>query len=136
MTISTANRAFRLPVLRSDASEDRKLRKDLRLLGLFIEMYCSANHQNRESEKAPITAAGWEDVMRRPPVLCPQCARLLQHAWVKRATCPFDPKPACKHCPSHCYHPTYRQQIREVMRESGRRIVLRGRLDYLLKLLF
>ena len=55
---------------------------------------------------------------------------------MKRSRCPLDPKPACKHCPVHCYHPTYRQNIREVMRYSGRRLVLSGRLDMLYHLLF
>ncbi len=134
--ILPTNPTFRLPQPRSVAKADRKLRKDLRLLGLFIEMYCRANHQNRENEKTQVVAEGFEQLTRRPLVLCPECAKLLKHAWVKRATCPLDPKPACKHCPSHCYQPAYRQKIREVMRESGRRIVLRGRLDYLIKLLF
>lgn len=134
--ISNANRTFRLPLMPSKVQEDRKLRKDLRLLALFIEMYCNANHQNREREKGEVVAEGLDGVTRRPVRLCPECSKLLTHAWVKRATCPFDPKPACKHCPSHCYHPTYREQIRKVMRESGKRIVLRGRLDYLYKLLF
>jgi len=134
--ISPANNSFRLPVRRSEVQEDRKLRKDLRLLGLFIEMYCRANHQNRESEKTQVVAEGFEHLTSRALVLCPECTKLLKHAWVKRATCPLDPKPACKHCPSHCYHATYRARIREVMRDSGKRLVLRGRLDYLIKLLF
>lgn len=72
----------------------------------------------------------------RPVKLCGECTKLLMHSWIKRTTCPFDPKPACKHCPSHCYHPEYRRQIRRVMRDSGRRLVLHGRLDYLIKLLY
>lgn len=135
MTAST-NGSFRLPLMRSAVETDPKLRKDLRLLGLFIEMFCKANHQNRESRKAEVIAEGFEGLTRRPLKLCPECSKLLKHAWVKRATCPLEPKPACKHCPSHCYHPAYRAQIREVMRDSGKRIVLRGRLDYLIKLLF
>jgi len=46
------------------------------------------------------------------------------------------PKPACKHCPSHCYHPTYRAKIRQVMKFSGKKMLLGGRLDYLIHLLF
>ncbi len=68
--------------------------------------------------------------------LCADCTRLLAHALVKRSHCPLDPKPACKHCPQHCYHPKYRAAIREVMRYSGRRLVLSGRLDYFIHLLF
>ena len=52
------------------------------------------------------------------------------------ATCPMSPKPSCKHCPSHCYHPTCRARIREVMKFSGRRLVMTGRLDLLFHVLF
>jgi hypothetical protein len=48
----------------------------------------------------------------------------------------MNPKPMCKHCPNHCYHPTYRAKIREVMQFSGRKLLLGGRVDYLLHLLF
>jgi hypothetical protein len=48
----------------------------------------------------------------------------------------MDPKPACKHCPQHCYAPRYRDEIREVMRYSGRKLVMSGRVDYLVHLLF
>jgi len=68
--------------------------------------------------------------------LCKDCQRLLMHAFTKRSTCPMNPKPACKHCPNHCYHPTYREQIRQVMKFSGRKLVMSGRLDLLVKLLF
>jgi hypothetical protein len=49
----------------------------------------------------------------------------------KRALCPLDPKPACKDCHIHCYTKEYRQQIRTIMAYSGKRMILRGRLDYL-----
>ena len=33
-------------------------------------------------------------------------------------------KTACKDCPTHCYPPTEREQIREVMRWTGPRMIL------------
>ena len=33
-------------------------------------------------------------------------------------------KSACKDCPTHCYPPTEREQIREVMRWTGPRMIL------------
>ncbi len=72
----------------------------------------------------------------RAVALCPECSQLLKHALVKRSHCPLDPKPACKHCPDHCYHASYRAAIRDVMRYSGRKMLLGGRLDYLYHLLF
>lgn len=53
-----------------------------------------------------------------------------------RSTYPMNPKPMCKHCPRHCYHPRYRQAMREIMRYSGRGMVLSGRFDYLFHLFF
>jgi len=77
-----------------------------------------------------------EALTGRPVALCDECTRLILHAFVKRTHCPLSPKPACRHCPDHCYHPTYRRAIQEVMRYSGRKLVLSGRLDYLFHLLF
>ncbi len=112
------------------------LDRDLRILARFIDIYCRGRHA--DAPRQPVCLKG-HDVTRlhgRKIVLCEDCARLLAHAFTKREHCPMDPKPSCKHCTEHCYHPRYRQMIREVMRYSGRRLVLTGRLDYLIKLLF
>jgi hypothetical protein len=123
-------------ILPRTRTSDRRLRRDLRTLVCFIEFYC--RHRHADAPKGPppfeipeLTASAGP----RPP-LCADCHKLLSHAVYKRLRCPMDPKPACKHCPTHCYHPTYRRQIREVMRYSGRGLLLRGRIDYLLHLLF
>ncbi len=114
----------------------RRLRKDLRTLALFIEIYCRGRHTGAPRQTVWLRNIDVEEVHGRPLELCPDCARLLAHAFMKRLYCPLDPKPACKHCPQHCYAPAYRARIREVMRYSGRRLVLSGRLDYVLHLLF
>jgi hypothetical protein len=121
---------------------DRCLRRDLRTLVCFVAMYCRKHHHGAalaELNLRGIDVALWRSRGiwgRRPIRLCPACAKLLGHALVKRLHCPMNPKPACKHCPNHCYHPTYRQEMRRVMRYSGRALILRGRLDYLWHLLF
>jgi hypothetical protein len=112
----------------------RKLIKDLRVLTRFVALYCRFRHAG--SAKAPVNFK-FADV---PALaggrlsLCTACNKLLAHALVKRLRCPLDPKPACKRCPQHCYAPPYRAQIREVMRFSGRKLVLSGRLHYLVRL--
>jgi hypothetical protein len=110
--------------------------KDQRVLVRFIRLYC--DHRHADAPKAAFALPGVDGraLGKRPVILCHPCRKLLAHALVKRARCPLDPKPACKHCPVHCYHPKYRQKIREVMRDSGRRLVLSGRLDMLYHLLF
>jgi len=77
-----------------------------------------------------------EALAGREVCLCPACARLLAHAMTKRTHCPMDPKPACKHCSKHCYNPVYREQIQRIMKYSGRKLLLSGRLDYLVRMLF
>lgn len=114
----------------------RKLRYDLRVLATFIRIYCDGRHADRP--RAPVPDPIWRlTATGKPPAIhCPACTKLLGHATAKRRRCPLDPKPACKHCPQHCYAPAYRAQIRKVMRYSGRRLILSGRVDYLWHLLF
>jgi hypothetical protein len=116
---------------------DPRLQRDLSTLVRFIEVYCRDQHP-QATDRRSVTVKT-HDVARlagHDVGLCGECARLLHHALVKRSACPMHPKPACKHCPNHCYAPKYRQQIREVMKYSGRALVMRGRLDYLWHLLF
>ena len=115
---------------------DPKLFADLRTLASFVELYCRQIHS--DSPKNPISLPSHDvrQIAGRNIELCPDCTRLLAHAIIKRSHCPMNPKPTCKHCPCHCYHPKYRLAIREVMRYSGRRTLLGGRLDYLFHLLF
>jgi len=109
---------------------------DLKTLALFIQIYCK--HQHKEAEKSLVSLHTHDvkAIAGRDLHLCPDCTKLLTHAFVKRSHCPMNPKPMCKHCPNHCYHLTYREKIREVMRFSGKHMLLHGRIDYMLHLLF
>ena len=112
------------------------LQRDLKTLALFIDIYCRYRHAKAEKVLVELKSHNVNAIAGRPVKLCDDCCKLLTHALVKRSHCPMDPKPMCKHCPNHCYHPTYRAQIREVMRYSGRKMLLHGRLDYIFHLLF
>jgi hypothetical protein len=118
------------------AIDDPELRQDLKTLALFISVYCRYKHPEAEKHDAVLKTHNVTEIAGKSIVLCPECHKLLAHAFTKRSHCPMSPKPACKHCPNHCYHPTYRAQIREVMRFSGRKMLLAGRIDYLFHLLF
>jgi len=117
-------------------SPTKLLQKDLKTLALFVSLYCEHHHPQAEKELPQLKGMDVAEVAGRPLVLCADCRKLLMHAFVKRSHCPMNPKPACKHCPNHCYHENYRNQIREVMRFSGKKMLLGGRLDYLFHLLF
>jgi hypothetical protein len=103
---------------------------DLKILARFIELYCRAKHDRKASGEVPVPEL-LQSGKKRQMTLCRECAGLLEHGMKKRALCPLDPKPACKNCRIHCYTPEYRQKIRTIMAYSGRKMILRGRLDYL-----
>ena len=112
------------------------LERDLKTLALFISIYCRHRHQTVPKAPAQMRIHNVAAIAGRPVELCDDCTKLLIHAFVKRTNCPMDPKPQCKHCPSHCYAPKYRAKIQEVMRFSGKKLLYGGRLDYLFHLLF
>lgn len=106
-------------------------KKELKLLTSFVTVYCRAKH------KAGLMGnAGANGLFGKGSGLCGDCAGLLEYALEKRRRCPLEPKPSCKNCRIHCYGRDYRARIREVMSFSGRRMILRGRLDYLWHYLF
>ena len=115
---------------------DRHMRRDLKTLASFVTMYCDKRHGDREKSPVILKAHDLSSLAGRTVCLCAECTKLLSHAIVKRVHCPLDPKPACKRCPKHCYAPKYRRTIQQVMRYSGREMLLSGRLDYLFHLLF
>jgi hypothetical protein len=121
---------------RSALGRQKLLIRDLKLLATFIRIYCGGRHRDAVKEPVVLRTHDVAAIHGRPLHLCQACRKLLTHAFMKRTACPLDPKPKCKACPEHCYAPQYRTQIREVMAYSGRRLVLSGRLDYLIHLLF
>ena len=116
---------------------DDKKTKDIRVMRNFIAIFCRENHQLEKKDVFPVEDArlrrslGDEEL-----VLCQDCSRLLNHGIAKRLLCPYDPKPMCKKCATHCYAPGYREKMRQVMRFSGKYMIKHGRLDLLFHYLF
>jgi len=115
---------------------DDALRCDVQTLANFVGLYCRRKHPDSEVFRVSMKSLDIEAIIGGPLRLCASCEMLLKHALVKRMTCPLEPKPACKHCPQHCYHPAYRRRIRKVMRFSGIRFAVLEKLEYLSRLLF
>lgn len=56
--------------------------------------------------------------------MCPKCRELLDYAHERLKHCPHgNHKPTCRRCIVHCYSPSHRDAIREVMRYSGPRML-------------
>lgn len=102
---------------------------DLKVLAEFVELYCRKKHD--PAERIHLLPEQLQVKHGKSGLLCSHCAELLKHGVAKRAACPLDPKPTCKSCHIHCYSKEYRQKVREIMAFSGKRMILKGRLDYL-----
>lgn len=110
--------------------------QDAEILTTFVSIYCDGHHQDQERSPWEPRGILGDLLSGEPPVLCPECARLLGYSLGRRLLCPYEPKPACKKCETPCYREGHRQQMRRVMKYSGLRLILRGRLDVLLRYFF
>ncbi len=116
---------------------DGKKVKDIRVLRDFVSIFCRENHKAAAKDTLPIKDAGLRRSLGgKKLVLCQDCRKLLSHGIAKLLLCPYDPKPMCKKCPTHCYAPGYREKMREVMRFSGLHLIKHGRLDLMVHYLF
>lgn len=84
-----------------------RLDRERHTIQLMIEIHCRDHHHPTET-------------------LCAECQGLLAYAMQRIDKCPFqDDKPTCAKCPIHCYKPGMREQVRQVMRYAGPRMMLR-----------
>ena len=108
----------------------RQMQKDCRVIAAFTEIWCSGH---RHEQRRAVSLPG----RHKPFQLCQACADLVAYAVTKRIKCPLEPeKPDCKQCAIHCYAPAQRARVRQIMAWSGRRMILRGRLDYIWQYFF
>ncbi len=109
-----------------------QLHKDLLVLLRFMQLYCRLKHADSAEVKGAVEIPlELQGRMSKGLFLCPDCAALAAYALERLSSCPLKPKPSCKHCHIHCYGKAERAKIREIMAFSGRRMLMRGRLDYL-----
>jgi hypothetical protein len=100
-------------------------KKDIKLIGKFVEVYCSGKHGVAEKNLFSLPEQLGE---RR---LCPECSLFMHYAITRRIKCPLEAeKPSCKHCRTHCYNKANLAKVKEIMAYSGMKLMLRGRLDY------
>jgi hypothetical protein len=100
-------------------------KSDIRLIGKFVVVYCAGKHA--EVGRSPLELPAGLGECR----LCRECAAFISYAIERRMKCPLEAeKPSCKHCRIHCYAPRQLEKVREIMSYSGRKLLMRGRLDY------
>ena len=88
-----------------------RLRREQRTIEAMLHIWCEAHPLHRR---------------RRDGVLCAGCEGLFAYASYRLVKCPYgEEKPTCKRCPIHCYTRDKREQMHEVMRFAGPRMLLR-----------
>ena len=102
--------------------------KDFKVIVKFIAVHCAARHRGQNRVSLPPDLAA---IFPKGVSLCADCGELIAYALLKRKKCPLDPKPTCKHCHIQCYSNEHRNKMKQIMAFSGRKMILRGRLDYL-----
>lgn len=93
---------------------DGRLARELQTIEAMVRIYCHHHHSGRvEGEEAPECP-------------CAACGELVSYAECRLERCPYgQAKPTCSKCPIHCYRPELREQVREVMRFAGPRMLKR-----------
>ncbi len=87
-------------------SVEEKRQREKAMVADMIALYCRKKHR---------TAKG---------TLCADCRKLTDYAHARSDKCPFmETKTFCSNCRVHCYKPQMCDQIREVMRFSGPRML-------------
>ncbi len=82
------------------------MKNEYQTIEAMVRLYCCGRHE------------------ASPGGLCPACRDLLAYAAARLERCPYSRnKPACSDCPTHCYKPLEREQIRKVMRYAGPRMM-------------
>ena len=89
---------------------EKKRQREQYVVEEMIQLYCRKNHSKEE---------------RQGRQMCPVCQELSDYAKLRSQKCPFmEQKTFCANCKVHCYKPEKREQIRQVMRFSGPRMIL------------
>lgn len=89
------------------AFSSRRLSREYKTIEAMVRIFCNDRHQGGGR-------------------LCESCEELRAYAHYRLEKCPFgSEKPTCVNCKVHCYQAAMRERVREVMRYSGPKMVLR-----------
>ena len=88
-------------------SNHSRMERERKTVEVMIDLHCHDQHNSTNG-------------------LCPECEALRDYARQRLQKCPYqEGKTTCAKCPTHCYRPAMREQIRAVMRYAGPRMPYR-----------
>lgn len=83
------------------------IKREILTVTTMIQIYCRNHHESSDH-------------------LCEECETLREYAHKRLEKCSYgEDKPACNHCPIHCYQKEMKEKTRIVMRYAGPRMLLR-----------
>jgi hypothetical protein len=89
--------------LPTDRFSNRRLAREWKTVTAMVHIYCREQHGNP---------------------LCSECQGLMRYIRLRLDRCRFGAdKPTCAKCPVHCYQRDRREQIKDVMRFAGPRML-------------
>ncbi|WP_281648725.1 nitrous oxide-stimulated promoter family protein [Parendozoicomonas sp. Alg238-R29] len=89
------------------SAESGRLQRENKTVGKMIALYCQHHHKPENG------------------YLCSDCIELKAFCERRVERCVYGAnKPVCSKCPIHCYKPAKREQVRQVMRWAGPRMLL------------
>ncbi|MBN2396078.1 MAG: nitrous oxide-stimulated promoter family protein [Candidatus Atribacteria bacterium] len=81
------------------------LKNEKKTVKAMIMIYCSAHHEQKNG-------------------LCMDCQRLFEYAESRIDNCKYKSQNlVCSECKVHCFHPEKREEIKEIMRYSGKKML-------------
>ncbi len=88
-------------------SNKRRLIREKKTIEVMLLMYCKHHHNSKLQ-------------------LCENCELVLKYALNKIDKCVFgEQKPVCNDCKIHCYAKDMRAKVKEIMRYSGPRMIIK-----------
>lgn len=84
-----------------------RMLREHKTIDLMIQIYCRGHHQSSGE-------------------VCQSCQVLQEYAHLRLDKCPYqEKKTTCAHCPTHCYKRSMREQVKEMMRYAGPRMLFK-----------
>lgn len=114
-----APRAGRIPRPSKATAQDspviaKRRQREKKTISQMVAIYCAGNHEQAVRTE---TAYCGEAV-------CPRCKAVDDYSVMRTERCrQMAVKTSCDECPYHCYRPEEREQIKQVMRYAGPRMM-------------
>jgi hypothetical protein len=82
----------------------RRIKREKKTIDFMIRLSCRNQHKHEKG-------------------ICSDCRELLDYSMKRLDRCQFqEKKPTCANCKVHCYKPSMREKIKQVMRYAGPRM--------------